>query len=448
VEEAEEELFKVEKIVDSKLDKNGVPLYKTRWKGYSASDDTWEPPENVASTGHIDRYERQQRQRTLKKSTAGVAVIEYEDGEREMVNMKIEKFRGYRPDSSDEGRDDDSDDGDDDVNNFRLVVEGEWIEILWRKTNMYFPCKIIFWTPLRATKSHRKSTGNSSRRGIFEDVEESSPVKSKQKDTKRTSKKSKRGDDVTSRGKRQPEFTASPAKNSQPELALASRGKRQPESGVTAAPAKKSQPELALTSRGKRQPEFTASPAKNSQPELALASRGKRQPESGVTAAPAKKSQPELALTSRGKRQPEFTASPAKNSQPELALEEPTQQMFWRDESEPIESKTGVQEEDQHDSDDYSINSESSGLSDDIESHSDRLVERIGHGIPLFDEPEDDFDSSDDDSDDDDDEGVNSYQYPSQHEGPKLSFEELWTLKLKRTQELMDRSYNGNNGIH
>jgi len=348
VEEAEEELFKVEKIVDSKLDKNGVPLYKTRWKGYSASDDTWEPPENVASTGHIDRYERQQRQRTLKKSTAGVAVIEYEDGEREMVNMKIEKFRGYRPDSSDEGRDDDSDDGDDDVNNFRLVVEGEWIEILWRKTNMYFPCKIIFWTPLRATKSHRKSTGNSSRRGIFEDVEESSPVKSKQKDTKRTSKKSKRGDDVTS----------------------------------------------------------------------------------------------------RGKRQPEFTASPAKNSQPELALEEPTQQMFWRDESEPIESKTGVQEEDQHDSDDYSINSESSGLSDDIESHSDRLVERIGHGIPLFDEPEDDFDSSDDDSDDDDDEGVNSYQYPSQHEGPKLSFEELWTLKLKRTQELMDRSYNGNNGIH
>ena len=51
-----EELFTVEKIVDSKVDKNGVPLYKTRWKGYSASDDTWEPTENVALTGHGELY--------------------------------------------------------------------------------------------------------------------------------------------------------------------------------------------------------------------------------------------------------------------------------------------------------------------------------------------------------------------------------------------------------
>ena len=49
----DEELFKVEKIVDHKLDKYGVPLYKTRWKAYSASDDTWEPTANVASTGHV-----------------------------------------------------------------------------------------------------------------------------------------------------------------------------------------------------------------------------------------------------------------------------------------------------------------------------------------------------------------------------------------------------------
>ena len=56
----DEELFKVEKIVDSKVDKNGVPLYKTRWKGYLASDDTWEPTENVSgeisllTCSHID----------------------------------------------------------------------------------------------------------------------------------------------------------------------------------------------------------------------------------------------------------------------------------------------------------------------------------------------------------------------------------------------------------
>ena len=58
----DEELFKVEKIVDSKVDKNGVSLYKTRWKGYSASDDTWEPTENVSGElslillVHLDEY--------------------------------------------------------------------------------------------------------------------------------------------------------------------------------------------------------------------------------------------------------------------------------------------------------------------------------------------------------------------------------------------------------
>ena len=52
----DEELFKVEKIVDSKVDKNGVPLYKIRWKGYLASDDTWEPTENIALTGHGELY--------------------------------------------------------------------------------------------------------------------------------------------------------------------------------------------------------------------------------------------------------------------------------------------------------------------------------------------------------------------------------------------------------
>ena len=46
------ELYQVENIIDDKLDKDGVTvLYKTRWKGYTAADDTWEPTENVASTG-------------------------------------------------------------------------------------------------------------------------------------------------------------------------------------------------------------------------------------------------------------------------------------------------------------------------------------------------------------------------------------------------------------
>jgi hypothetical protein len=75
-----------------------------------------------------------------------------------------------------------------------------------------------------------------------------------------------------------------------------------------------------------------------------------------------------------------------------------------------------------------------------------------GHGIPLYDEPEGDFDlSSEDDDDDDDisdndddtdkdDERMGIYQQQQQKK-KELSFEELWTLKLKRTQEIM---YNVN----
>jgi hypothetical protein len=94
-------------------------------------------------------------------------------------------------------------------------------------------------------------------------------------------------------------------------------------------------------------------------------------------------------------------------------------------------------------------------------------------GIPLYDEPEDDFDSSTDSDDDDDDdeedesdfdeEHHHSYQHYEEHdgsddgiddegkgyhvayqavvEGPKLTFEEQWTLKLKRTQEFFSTSF-------
>jgi hypothetical protein len=36
--QAKEELFQVEKIVGSKVDKSGMTLFKTRWKGYTAAD--------------------------------------------------------------------------------------------------------------------------------------------------------------------------------------------------------------------------------------------------------------------------------------------------------------------------------------------------------------------------------------------------------------------------
>ncbi|XP_054557288.1 M-phase phosphoprotein 8 isoform X2 [Talpa occidentalis] len=42
-EEDGEDVFEVEKILDMKTDAHGKILYKVRWKGYSADDDTWEP---------------------------------------------------------------------------------------------------------------------------------------------------------------------------------------------------------------------------------------------------------------------------------------------------------------------------------------------------------------------------------------------------------------------
>ena len=41
----------------------------------------------------MDRYLRLKRQKNLNSKTPGFAIIEYEDGEREMVNLQVEKLR-------------------------------------------------------------------------------------------------------------------------------------------------------------------------------------------------------------------------------------------------------------------------------------------------------------------------------------------------------------------
>jgi hypothetical protein len=133
--EHEEPLFQVAKIVATKKGKNGVTLYKTRWEGYTPADDTWEPLEHVGSTGHVDRYVRKQRELTLSTYTPGVAVIEYDDGERQTIDLLQEKFRSWMEISDDE-RDDDSVTGDDDVNNFDLIFPGAMIELL---------CSLLGW---------------------------------------------------------------------------------------------------------------------------------------------------------------------------------------------------------------------------------------------------------------------------------------------------------------
>ena len=138
------EFFTVAKIVDSKMGKNGKKLYRTRWEGYKPDDDTWEPLAHIAGTGHVDRYERKLRERTLSTYTPGVAVIEYDDGERQTIDLRQEKFREWRDDMDEDLRSDEDEDG----NNFNLIQSGVKLELLWPYAQIYFSCTVISWTPL------------------------------------------------------------------------------------------------------------------------------------------------------------------------------------------------------------------------------------------------------------------------------------------------------------
>jgi hypothetical protein len=167
----DEELYEVERIVAHRTiidnnNNNPVVVYKTRWKGWSTTDDTWEPSQNVARTGHIDKYERNKLQKQLIVGSPGVAIVQYEDGEKEIVNMTNEIFRTHHPNNNFD------DEEEEDANNksleiiekggmrdYNLISTGKWIDILWKHAKIYFPCKIITWTPpLLSTTTTTKST--------------------------------------------------------------------------------------------------------------------------------------------------------------------------------------------------------------------------------------------------------------------------------------------------
>ena len=57
-EDDDEEEFVIEKVVDKRVDSDGLVEYFLKWKGYSDEENTWEPLENVETEEMIIEYEK------------------------------------------------------------------------------------------------------------------------------------------------------------------------------------------------------------------------------------------------------------------------------------------------------------------------------------------------------------------------------------------------------
>ena len=67
-----EETYNVEKLLDFKEDKKGKQKFLVKWKGYPASENTWEPAENLAGEWqHLDSAKQKQ---LLSKAIFGAAL--------------------------------------------------------------------------------------------------------------------------------------------------------------------------------------------------------------------------------------------------------------------------------------------------------------------------------------------------------------------------------------
>ncbi|XP_047128714.1 M-phase phosphoprotein 8 isoform X1 [Hydra vulgaris] len=72
---SEDDVFEVEKIVASRLDKDGLRrVFRVRWKGCKSDEDTWEPLENLLSCNELlKQYKEERRKRKkLKKNKLNV----------------------------------------------------------------------------------------------------------------------------------------------------------------------------------------------------------------------------------------------------------------------------------------------------------------------------------------------------------------------------------------
>ena len=82
--------YEVEKIVDKRTNKYGLVEYLVKWKGYSSSDNTWEPKKNLKKlTQIIDEYENGIGEKDVKKMKKGSLNKEVPDKPKKVIRMKM-----------------------------------------------------------------------------------------------------------------------------------------------------------------------------------------------------------------------------------------------------------------------------------------------------------------------------------------------------------------------
>lgn len=73
IEEAEEEVYTVEKILKKRTGVSGVTEYFLKWKNYPESENTWEPVKNLDCPDLIEQFERKSGSASGPSSSAAAA---------------------------------------------------------------------------------------------------------------------------------------------------------------------------------------------------------------------------------------------------------------------------------------------------------------------------------------------------------------------------------------
>jgi hypothetical protein len=92
--EEDEVMYEFEKIVEEKKKKNGKSIFRVRWKGYSAKDDTWEPAESFSDPRFINNFRKEvkrKEQEQKEKQRDSEKEKEEEKNRRSMRNIERTK---------------------------------------------------------------------------------------------------------------------------------------------------------------------------------------------------------------------------------------------------------------------------------------------------------------------------------------------------------------------